>query len=101
MRRQRFAFLLLLLLASAWVDDAWLTAATGSGEESPAAQDNEYLQPSSDASQLSARAFQLPTFRGAFLLVAETGGTREFQRSVQSAAALAPPLLYVLMSMQC
>ena len=103
MRLKRFPFLVLVLLASAWLDDAWAAAPAGPAEESLAALDNEYLCVSSPAQAESVRAAHQPAPGGALLPAgspAGTGPSHDPVRPTRAAALFSPRLLYVLMSLQ-
>jgi hypothetical protein len=100
MRVNRFPFLVLVLLASAWIDDAWAAAPA---EGSLAALDNEYLCVSSPAQAESVRAAHQPPPGGAFLPAGSPVGTGPAPNPVRPAriaALFSPRLLYVLMSLQ-
>jgi hypothetical protein len=99
MRLKKFAFLVLLLLGSAWLDDARAAAALAPAEDTVAAQDNDYLPAPSRASEESARASHLPPLGGVpFRVGAPTA--RAPSRQARPAVLCDPPLLYVLMSLQ-
>jgi hypothetical protein len=102
MRRVAFPFLVLLLLASAWVDDAWEAGPALPAEDRLSAADNEYLYVPSRAQQESARASRpLPDPAAAPLAApAGSGPARDPFRPTRPAGLFGPPLLYVLMSLQ-
>jgi len=103
MRLRRFAFLVLLLLTSAWLDDGWAADARALAEDGPAAQDNEYIHAPDRARTECGPARRLPPPGGRPLPVCDAPGTgpaRNHARLVRSAAVPAPALLYLLMSLQ-
>lgn len=99
MRLKKLSFLFLLLVVSAWLDDAWVTART---DDSPAVQDNEYLHTPSTSRPPTARA--LPRSPAGRARPGQVGladcPARCLSREARSAAHFAVPLLYLLMSLQ-
>jgi hypothetical protein len=96
MRLRRFAFLLVLLLTSSWLDGAWAAAPA---EDAAAAQDNDYLPVPSRAREESTRAAYIPPPGGVPFPVVDPAA-RARSPQARPAAPCGPPLLYVLMSLQ-
>jgi hypothetical protein len=100
MRLRHFPFLVLVLLASAWVDDAWEAAAAAPAAESLAAVDNVYITSPARAGEERARRAPLPP-PGAALPAGDRSCPARYPP--ESARAIPPfgaPLLYILMSLQ-
>jgi hypothetical protein len=95
----RLAYLLLLLLISAQVDDYWVAASPS--RSAPAADDDEYLPSPQRPQEVECSPHQKPTFAG---LKRQTADFPLVRRGVPSQLSLitpfTPPPLYVLMSLQ-
>jgi hypothetical protein len=101
MRLVAFPFLVLVLLASAWFDDAWEARPALPAEDRLSAADNEYLDLPSRAQQESARGSRrLPDPAAAPVAgPAGRGPARDPFRQTRPAGLFRPPLLYLLMSL--
>jgi hypothetical protein len=99
----RLAYLLLLLLISAQVDNYWDNswAATPLVPSAPQADDDEYLPSPQRPQQEECSPHQKPVFAG---LKPQTADSPLVRRGVPSernlTTAFAPPPLYVFMSLQ-
>ena len=102
MRRVAFPLLVLVLLASAWFDDAWAAAPALPAEDRLTAADDQSLYLPSRPRQESARASRQRPDPAAAPLAgpAGSGPARDPFRQPRSAGLFRPPLLYVLMSLQ-
>jgi hypothetical protein len=102
MRLVTFPFLVLVLLASAWFDDAWAAGPALPAEERLTATDDEYLNLPSRARQESARASRRLPDPAAAPLAGRAGSDRARDpfRQTRPAGLFRPPLLYLLMSLQ-
>ena len=102
MKRNRFAYLLVLLLMSASVDDVWWAVPAENPVETPAAADNDYLPPSSSLRLMRRDECDLPPFGRWDGWVASLSGALPPPAAIATrpCALFSAPLLYLLMSLQ-
>jgi len=102
MRRTRFAYLLILLLSSAFLDDAVAAATPEPSDGELASENNEYLRSLPPDQQKPPHRSDFPQHgaAGAGVASLSTGPVRGTPTGTPPVALSAPSLLYVLMSLQ-
>jgi hypothetical protein len=103
MRHASLAYLLILLLSSAVLDDLWAAGTVETGDDAQAAENNDYLRTAPPYLPKSPGAGDVPVpgVRAAPDACRPTGPGREVPVGEQPAALSGPPLLHLLSSLQC
>jgi hypothetical protein len=101
MRLKSFPFLLVLLVASAWLDDTWAAVPPDPAEERLAVLDNEYIYVPARTGEERARPAPLPPSGRAVRPAGAPPCPPHYpSESARFSTPFGTPLLYILMSLQ-